>query len=47
MLKLYLITITYKVVFLNIYILEIIKFNNIRIISVYKLYGLGNKAEIN
>jgi hypothetical protein len=46
MLKLRLITMTYKVIFLNIYVLEIIKFGNIRIISVYKLYGLGSKAKI-
>ena len=46
MLKLYLIIITHKVIFLNIYILEIIEFSNIKTISVRKLYGLGSKAEI-
>ena len=46
MLKLYLIAITYKVAFLDVYILEIIEFSNIKTISVRKLYGLGSKAEI-
>ena len=45
-LKLLFVIITYKVVFFNIDILEIVKLGNTRVISIGQLYSLRGKTKI-